>query len=328
MDAVAEGLTGAGAGFGREQRSYYDHPVLREAHWRWEVIWYFFIGGLMSGNALLAAAADTFGDEDDRAIVRNGRWLALAGAAASPILLIKDLGRPERFLNMTRILKLRSPMSVGVWSLLGFSALSAIAALEELRGHGRVPWFLGGLLPRGPRNLFHALAASFTGSYTGVLISATAIPVWNAGRRHIPAIFVCSALATSCAAQAALLALRGGSPKSINKLETIEFVASLAEGALLLDYANRAGDAGNALFDGEVGERLRTGTLLGGIAVPALLNLASALRKPARAVRRHPVKTLLVAGLTLYGGYVLRKSLIEAGRASADDPRAALRQPE
>ncbi|TAM61445.1 hypothetical protein EPN52_02555 [bacterium] len=327
-DAVAASLARGDGGFGRNQRSYYDHPVLRGAHWRWEIIWYFYIGGLMSGSAILAAAADTFGAEGDEAVVRNGRWLALVGAAISPLLLIKDLGRPERFLNMTRILKLKSPMSVGVWSLLSFSGLSAIAVLEELRGRGRVPWLLGGLLPRGPRNLAHALAAAFTGSYTGVLISATAVPVWNSGRRQIPAIFVCSAVATACAAQAALLALRGGSARSINKLERIEFVASLTEGVLLVDYASSAGETGNALFGGETGQRLRANTLVGGIAVPALLNLASLFTKPSHAGKPNVVKTLIAAGLTLYGGYVLRKSLIEAGRASADDPRAALRQPE
>jgi len=327
-DAVAASLSGGESGFGRNQQSYYDHPVLQKPHWRWEVVWYFFIGGIMSGSALLAAAADTFGDEDDRALVRNGRWLALAGAVMSPVLLIKDLGRPERFLNMTRIVKLKSPMSVGVWSLLGFSAMSAIAALEELLGRGRVPWFLGGLIPRGLRNLFHALAASFVGSYTGVLIAATAIPVWNAGRRQIPAIFVCSAVSTGCAAQAALLALSGGSPKSIAKLEKIELVAALAEAALLVDYASSAGETGNALFGGEIGERLRAGTLIRGIAIPALLNLAGIFTKPGHATKRRVVKTLIAAGLTLYGGYVLRKSVIEAGKASADDPRAALRQPE
>ncbi|MDE2573146.1 MAG: polysulfide reductase NrfD, partial [bacterium] len=169
-DAVAASLARGDGGFGRDQRSYYDHPVLRGAHWRWEIIWYFYIGGLMSGSAILASAADTFGGVEDRDVVRNGRLLALLGAAVSPLLLIKDLGRPDRFLHMTRILKLKSPMSVGVWSLITFSTFSAIAALEEMLGRGHVPWLLGGLLPRGARNLFHALAAAFTGSYTGVLI--------------------------------------------------------------------------------------------------------------------------------------------------------------
>jgi hypothetical protein len=37
---------------------------------------------------------------------------------------------------------------------------------------------------------------------------------------------------------------------------------------------------------------------------------------------------VLAAALTLAGGYVFRETLIEAGKGSADDPRAASRQPE
>jgi hypothetical protein len=40
------------------------------------------------------------------------------------------------------------------------------------------------------------------------------------------------------------------------------------------------------------------------------------------------VHTLLAGVLTLAGGYVLRKVLIDAGKASADDPAQAFVQPE
>jgi formate-dependent nitrite reductase membrane component NrfD len=56
-----------------------------------------------------------------------------------------------------------------------------------------------------------------------------------------------------------------------------------------------------------------------GIGIPALLNLV-----PLHA----RWKTLLASALTLAGGYVLRESLIESGKLSADDPRAAALQPE
>ena len=45
-------------------------------------------------------------------------WVAaIAGAMISPILLIMDLGRPARFLNMLRVFKHRSAMSMGAWIL-------------------------------------------------------------------------------------------------------------------------------------------------------------------------------------------------------------------
>jgi hypothetical protein len=53
--------------------------------------------------------------------------------------------------------------------------------------------------------------------------------------------------------------------------------------------------------------------------VPTLLNLV-----PAHA----RWKTLVASGLTLAGAYVLRETLIEAGKESADDPRVSSRQPE
>ena len=64
--------------------------------------------------------------------MRDARWVAAAGAAASPLLLNSDLGRPERFLNMLRVFKVQSPMSVGVWTLVAFSTAAGAAAFADL----------------------------------------------------------------------------------------------------------------------------------------------------------------------------------------------------
>src|ERR1700733_14089900 len=123
-------------GFGSDQQSYYDHPILQKPHWGWEIEWYFYLGGLGSGSALLAMLADWSGQPSSAPLVRNGRYAAMIGAAASGLLLIKDLGRPERFLNMLRIVKLKSPMSVGVYALSSFSATAGLAAAEQLHADG------------------------------------------------------------------------------------------------------------------------------------------------------------------------------------------------
>ena len=73
------------------------------------------------------------------------------------------------------------------------------------------------------------------------------------------------------------------------------------------------------MFEGARGAKLRNVTLLCGIAVPALLNLIQVASR---------WKTLVASALTLAGGYVLRETLIEAAKDSADDPRVASRQPE
>ncbi|MBV9439389.1 MAG: polysulfide reductase NrfD, partial [Candidatus Eremiobacteraeota bacterium] len=287
----------------------------------------FFVGGAAAASAALAAIADLFGDDADEPLVRNGRYTALALSGVSAILLIKDLGRPERFHHMLRIFKLKSPMSVGVYALTTFSTVTGFAALDQAYADGLVERNPFAALPRTPRVALLAISAAFMACYTGVLISATAIPVWYRGRRFIPAIFVLSGAATGCALQNALLALGRGSPRTAHKLELVESVASLAEGLLLLAYERTAGDPGKALFAGARGRKLKTYTLGLGIALPALLTVPSLLARRS-PTKPHRLRTLLTSACALLGGYVLRESIVYAGRDSADDPRAYLRHPE
>ncbi|MEA2719015.1 MAG: hypothetical protein QOJ39_879 [Candidatus Eremiobacteraeota bacterium] len=326
-DAVAASMQRGDGGFGRDQQTYYDHPVLRKAHWKWEIVTYFFAGGIAAASSALAALAARGGDPDDAQLVRNGRYTALAGAAASGVLLVKDLGRPERFLNMLRIAKLKSPMSVGVYALSTFSTNAGLRALEQLHADGVLPFGAPGWIAKPLRVLTGAPSTALMASYTGVLLSATAIPVWFTGRRHIPAIFVCSAASTGAALQNALLALTGGSPRTAKKLEVVELIASIAEAALLLHWARTAADSAKPLFTGARGAKLKTYTLGLGIALPALLMLPSVLSRE-RPAKHHRLRTLFAAACALYGGYVLRESVVYAGRDSADDPRAYLRHPE
>src|SRR5207245_3454840 len=64
-------------------------------------------------------------------------WLAsIAGAILSPILLIMDLGRPHLFLNMLRVFKHRSAMSMGAWILSAFGACAVPGLIAlELHAH-------------------------------------------------------------------------------------------------------------------------------------------------------------------------------------------------
>jgi formate-dependent nitrite reductase membrane component NrfD len=326
-DAVAASMQRSSEGFGRGQESYYDHPVLRKAHWKWEIVLYFFTGGIAAASGALAMLAARGGDPADAELVRNGRYTALAAAGLSSVLLVMDLGRPERFLNMLRIVKLKSPMSVGVYTLIAFSTNAGVAAAAQLREDGVLPFAVPGWIAKPLHALTAVPATVLMASYTGVLLSATAIPVWFTGRRHIPALFVCSAASTGAALQNALLALTGGSPRTSKKLEALELAASLAEAALLLHWERAAGESGKPLFAGARGARLRTVTLGLGIALPALLALPSLLsRKPH--LKLHRLRSLIAAAAALTGGYVLRESVVDAGRDSADDPRAYLRHPE
>jgi formate-dependent nitrite reductase membrane component NrfD len=293
--------------------------MLKKPHWEWEVVTYLFMGGIMGGSGMLVFVAD---HERDAALERNARYVAFVLASTCPLVLIKHLGRPERFHHMLRIFKLKSVMSMGVWGLIGFSLPATAAALGQAATDGllpaRVRW-VRRLAPRGVLDPLTALLGAFIAGYTGVLISATAIPLWAIGKRHIPAISVCSGMAGACALNAAILTLAPRTERSIAKLERLELIAGLSELVLLLAFERHAGTLGAPMFAGAAGRKLRGFTLLGGILIPALLNVVPVHGR---------AKTLLASALTLVGGYVLRERLIEGGKASADDPRAASRQPE
>lgn len=114
-----------------QEVSYYDYPVLKQPFWSGEIAWYFFFGGLAAGCYVIASIASFFGSKEDRAVVRTGYYLSLLALLPCPLFLIKDLGRPERFLHMLRIFKVKSPMSMGIWGLLSFSLLSGITAIIQ-----------------------------------------------------------------------------------------------------------------------------------------------------------------------------------------------------
>jgi len=321
LRAPSPDASGRGASSGNDvlaplPETYYNRPLLKKPHWNWEVITYLFMGGVMGGSGLLCALTD---DKTDPDLARSTRYLAFALSATCPIILIKHLGRPERFHHMLRIAKWRSVMSMGVWGLLLFSFPASVGAAGQASRDGLLPRWISKLAPRVLTDSLCALLGAFMGGYTGVLLSATAIPVWGIGKRHIPAFSLCSGIAGACAANNLILVLTGGSQRSIAKVERFELVASIAELALILDFKRHAGKLGDPMFAGPRGAKLMNYTELGGIVAPALLALI-------------PVhgrwKTTLASLMTLAGGYVLRETLIESGKNSADDPRAASRQPE
>ena len=315
-DNAAFGVT-SGAVLPAPGDTYYEMPLLKRPHWEWEVISYLFMGGIMGGSGILTLLADEH--RDDEALSRSARYVAFALASTCPLVLIKHLGRPERFHHMLRIWKFKSVMSMGVWGLIGFSLPATAAAAAQASRDGLLPGWIARLAPRAATDPLSAVLGAFIAGYTGVLISATAIPVWGIGKRHIPAMSVCSGMAGACALNGAIVGLAGGRSSTLRKLERLETVAGLAEAALLLHFRRHAGTAGVPMFAGRRGRKLQNVTLLGGIAFPAALNV---LPFHARW------KTLLATALTLAGGYVLRETLIESGKDSADDPRAASRQPE
>jgi len=165
-------------------RTYYDLPLLKKPSWSWEIMLYFFLGGLAGGSFLVSTLADLLGSKQDAAVVRAGRILALICILISPILLIKDLGRPERFHHMLRVLKLRSAMSLGTWALTIFGICCGFTTGHQLAKDGLLNWFplLARFMKAMPVKIIESIGSIFglfVASYTGVLLASTAVPVWG-----------------------------------------------------------------------------------------------------------------------------------------------------
>lgn len=315
-----------GRSAGDEARdSYYGIPVIHRAPWRWEIPTYFFLGGLSGASYVIAAIAHLVGGREERHIVRAGRYLSLAALIPSPILLILDLGRPERFHHMFRVFKFRSPMSVGTWGLTVFGAFSTLSALIQAAEDGLFgrDTALARLLLRLPSRLLGVAGAGpafFVSGYTGVLLAATAVPLWTKNYLLMGPLFVASALSNAMAAISLIVAAGGrASHQALRRLERLESLVMAAEALMLAAVRLNSGKTiARPMNEGRLGRIYRFGVLGTGLGLPMLLNAPSAWlgRRMPRGI------SILAALLTLVGGALFRYLIVSAGHRSADDPQA------
>ncbi len=309
-----------------EEPTYYDYPVIHETTWHWEIIWYFFFGGLAAGCYVIATVASLFGSKEDRATVRAGYYLSLLALLPCPVLLVKDLGRPERFLHMLRVFKVKSPMSMGTWGLTTFSLFSGLMAVLQAAHDGLLgDWWGANFLKVLPRNLIAlpgVFAGIFLGSYTGVLLAATSVPAWSRSKL-LGALFATSATSTSTALISLVLRIFGAPASTLHKLERLEWVAMLLEMSWLFSFLRGSSRAGRALVGagpGEQGPTFWNFVVGGGLLLPWLLTTLSLLQ----GTKKHTGRGLLVSLLALTGGYFLRRTVVKAGHTSSRDARVTL----
>ncbi len=315
---ASDWLTGRGRGRGEqpvvpepEFTSYYGHPVVKPVPWRHEISVYLFTGGVAGGSGLLAAGAHAAGLD---ALRRNARLTAIVAAGVSGVALIADLGRPERFLNMLRTLKITSPMSVGTWIFSGYSTFAGLSAACEV--NRMVPLPVVGPLLRP----FDAVASAGLGvfsaplaAYTAVLLSDTATPVWFESRRHLPFVFVSSAGMASGGVQQVVAGLLGGESLAVAAPARRLAVAGAVGDVVAVDALEKHLDAVGVLeplHHGAEGRRMRLSKALT-VAGGAITLLAGRTRAGAVA-----------GGLALAAASALtRFAVVEAGIESAKDPR-------
>jgi Polysulphide reductase, NrfD len=293
-------------------RSYYGRPILPEPAWKVpDVPAYLYLGGLAGASASMAGVADATGSA---ALRRAGRLTAAAAALASVGALVHDLGRPSRFLNMLRVFRPTSPLSVGSWILAPFSGLATATAASELTG---VLPGLARLSGAGSAVLGPAMS-----TYTAVLLADTAVPSWHEAYPELPFVFAGSALGSAGGMGMVTVPVDRAGPA-----RRMAVLGSALELAASRRIESRLGLLAEPYLTGRAGTLLRAGKGL--TAAGALGTVALGRRSRAAAV---------VSGLLINAGAVAtRFGIFSGGVASTRDPkyvvvpqreRLAARQPQ
>jgi len=278
---------------------YYGRPVLKRPAWTWEVPWYLWTGGLAGASSVLSVAARAAGN---RPLARAAAIAAAPAAAVSPALLVSDLGRPERFLNMLRVFRPSSPLSMGAWLLSAYAPLAVGAGAAELLG----------ILPRVRTAAAVGAAALGPGlvTYTAVLLAHNAVPVWHGAQRELPFVFAGSAAASAGGAAFLLAPAAAAEPA-----RRVAIAGGLLELAAERAMERRLGPLA-APYEGD-GPAARLARRARGLtaAGTALAAAGGGRRRPLAAAG---------AALLLAGSACQRWAVYRAGFASAADPRATI----
>jgi formate-dependent nitrite reductase membrane component NrfD len=278
-----------------EFRSYYNLPVLNKPVWATpDVAGYLFLGGLAGGSAVIGAAAQATG----RSKLALASKIAAAVAGQTGLaMLIHDLGRPLRFLNMLRMIKVTSPMSIGSWLLATFLPMTDLAVAGALTGRFRrtgAAATVGAALLGGP-----------VATYTAALVSDTAVPAWHDGHREMPFVFATSALAS-----AAGWGLLAAPADESAVLQPLAAVAAVGEMGLTTLMHKRMGVVSETYQTGTAKRYLRAAEVCTGAG--AVLAATSGRSRPRAA---------LAGAALLVGSALTRFGIFHAGIASTRDPK-------
>jgi formate-dependent nitrite reductase membrane component NrfD len=289
-------MSGGAGDDARPADSYYGQPIINPPVWEeLEIAGYLFCGGLAGASSILAAAA---GASDRPRLAGRARVCASAAVTVSFVALIKDLGRSERFVNMLRVFKPTSPMSVGTWILSAYAPLNYLASATTITRRAQLAGDVAGVGA--------GLLGSAVASYTAALIADTAVPAWHEGYRELPFLFAGSAAAA--AGGFGLLAAPVEENAPAARMALLGSAGELIAERLL---ERRLGPIAETLHSGVAGRRMRAAKLLS----------AAGLVTSALGVRHNRAGAALTGAALLAGSALTRFGIFAAGMESARDPR-------
>jgi len=293
--------------------------------WTWEVAMYLFLGGLTAGVMIFAAIMVMRG-KDDETPFASTRLAVLA-----PILL--SLGMATLFLDLEHKLfvfrfytafHITSPMSWGAWILIFIYPVSILQIVSTLRrGYPAAAAYsdrvtlvrrITNWCERYRRQIAITAIpfASALGIYTGILLSAFgARPFWNSG--VLGPLFLISGLSTA-AALVALIANEHSEKTLFTRIDLVLILVELSLVALfLINMATGSGQQIEALQSVMGGPYTFVFWVLFvgiGLLIPLLLELLE-----ARGIGKS--LAMLAPIMVLFGGYVLRQVMLDAGQDSS-----------
>lgn len=293
------------------ETGYYGQPMLKEPQWTPLIPLYFFVGGATGALGVIGSLADLLADHDE--LAEKARWMALGGVTLSSALLITDLGRPSRFINMLRVFKPQSTMSVGSWVLSFFGVSSGAASFADLLRR-----FFGNALPMkllsGGGRTGLVLFGMPLHNYTGVLIGASVIPIWNNRIHSLPREFGMSGLQSAVS----LLELTGERSPALNAVGLLSAAVESYEGVDLLRTHHESLRPAKRGFSGLL---IQVAGVLSG-PLPLALRIAALFVKNNRRLRQ----AAAISGIA--GSLCLRYGWVHAGTVSSRDWKIPMAVPE
>ena len=315
---------------------------MKSIQWGFLIVNYLFLGGLSAGLYFVSALATFLYKIEEPSpytrIARLGALLAPWPVMIGCSLLILDLGRWWKVLELFEQVRWVSPMSIGSWLLVFFNLVAFVNCYAWLTARQRNAMFAK--LPRrlaflSKHNIdidhwrrwlaFTGLPLSLgVGIYTGVLLGAVqSRPFWNTNL--VAQLFLFSALSTGCATLILGISGRDEAAHELKLLYGLDICFMVLEFFVVVPYlihgelsVQAVQDSLQLILGGPFTVLFWVFFLGLGLLVPLAIELGELV--PVIVSNREFHYNRIVASATalliLGGGFLLRYIFVQAGQMS------------